>query len=253
MTRSTAPGTRSRIRAAAESEWGALFRAIRDGVTGRGFAAIPMTLLATAAVLLFQALQSTAPGALMVERVGVVQASLPLWQELLRTPLSLFVPALDLPVWGAALQVFAVFGISEITLGRWRTLAVAYLGSLAGTLYARTGVHLGPRDYFGLPYDDAFLRDAGPSAAVVALAVCIAWRYRAWWTGGAVVAAMVGEQLLLPNMAGAEHVSAILCAVTIAGYSELMGRSWVRTARALHSAVAAEPLAEKVRRARAPA
>jgi hypothetical protein len=251
MTTTTALGIRSRILAALESEWGALFRALRDGIVSRRLAAIPMTLLATAAILVFYVVQHTAGGEMVVERIGVVQASLPLWQSLSRTPLSLFVPAPDLPVWGAALQVFAVFGIAEIALGRWLTLAVAYLGTLAGTLYARNGVRLGPEHVFGLPYDDAFLRDTGPSAAVVALAVCIAWRYRAWFTGGAVVVAMVGEEVLLPNMAGAEHMAAILCTVVIAGYGELMGRSWMRTSRAVRCAAALQQLPEKVRRTRA--
>lgn len=244
-----APGRlRGRVLRAADAEWGALCRALRDGAVRRGFTALPLTLAATAAVLLFQVLQHTPDGAVLVQRTGVVQASLPLWQELLRTPLSLFVPAPDLPVWGAAAQVFLVFGVAELALGHWRTLTVAYLGSLAGTLYARNAVRLGPHGPFGLPYQDAFARDTGPSAAVVALAVYLAWRYRAWVTGSAVIAAMALEQVLLPNMAGAEHLCAVLCALAVAAYGELVGRQWGRTAGALRSALAVGPLAEQVRR-----
>ncbi len=238
----------SGLSAWAEAEWGPLFRTVRRPLALNGPAAIPLTLVATAAVLVFQLLQHTAGGAAAVERIGVVQASLPLWLELLRTPLSLFVPAPDLPVWGAAAQVFVVFGIAETAIGRWRTLSVAYLGSLAGTLYARSAVRLGSGHLFGLPFDDAFLRDTGPSAAVVAVAVCVAWRYRAWLTGTAVVVGMVGEEAMLPNMAGAEHLTAILCALAVTGYSRLVARRVGRTADALRSAWSVEPEAEKVRR-----
>lgn len=236
------------LRRAAEAEWGPLFRAVREPLARRGLAAIPMTLLATASVLAFQVLQHTTAGAALVQRTGVVQASLPLWQELLRTPLSLFVPAPDLPVWGAAAQVFLVFGIAELALGRWRTLLFAYLGSLAGTMYARNGVRLGPHDVFGLPYVDTFVRDTGPSAAVVTLAVCVAWRYRAWFTGGTVVLAMAAEQAMLPNLAGAEHLAAIAFAITASAYGEAVGRQLARTASALRSALALGPLTEEVRR-----
>ncbi|MFC1413795.1 hypothetical protein ACEZCY_32060 [Streptacidiphilus sp. N1-12] len=198
-------------------------------------AALTLTLTATMAVLLFQTLQHVPGGAAVVERLGVVRASLPLWESLLRTPLSLFVPAPDLPVWGAAVQVLLVFGLAELTIGRCATLAVAYAGTLAGTLYARHAVHAGARgadSLFSLPWSDALVRDTGPSAAVVALAVYIAWRYRAWLTGAAIVLAMVLEQALFPNLAGAEHLAAILCTLVLAGGGELVARRLVRTADA---------------------
>ena len=201
-------------------------------------AALTLTLTATMAVLLFQTLQHVPGGAGVVERLGVVRASLPLWESLLRTPLSLFVPAPDLPVWGAAVQVLLVFGLAELTIGRCATLAVAYAGTLAGTLYARHAVHAvhagarGADGLFSLPWSDALVRDTGPSAAVVALAVYIAWRYRAWLTGGAIVLAMVLEQALFPNLAGAEHLAAILCTLVLAGGGELVARRLVRTADA---------------------
>jgi len=239
----------SAARRAVEAEWGALYRAVRIPIARRGLAAIPLTLVATASIVAFQVLQHTAAGAALVQRTGVIQASLPLWQELLRTPLSLFVPAPDLPVWGAAVQVFLVFGIAEVTLGRWRTLLLAVLGSLAGTLYARNGVRIGPHEVFGLPFADAFARDTGPSAAVVALAVCVAWRYRAWFTGGLLVLGLALEQALLPNMAGAEHLAAIVFAITASAYGEAIGRQLGRTAGALRSALALGPITEQVRRA----
>lgn len=210
------PAWRDRLARAAEAEWGALYRTVRAALARRGPAAIPMALTATALVLLFQAMQHTPAGAALVERLGAVRASQPLWVDLLRTPVSLFVPAPDLPVWGAAAQVLVVFGAAEVVLGRRRTLLVGYAGTLAGTLYARHGVRVGPGHLFGLPQPDAYVRDSGPSAAVVALAIVIAWHYRARLTAVVVAAVMLLEEVLLPNLAGAEHLVAIATAAVLA-------------------------------------
>jgi hypothetical protein len=152
--------------------------------------------------------------------------------DLLRTPISLFVPAPDLPVWGAAAQVLVVFGIAEMTLGLRRTLIVGYAGTLAGTLYARHGVEVGLGHLFGLPQSDAYVRDSGPSAAVVALAIVIAWQYRARLTAGLVAAVMIAEEAFLPNLAGAEHLVAIATAATFCLASRVsftaQGREYVR-------------------------
>ncbi|MGC5412104.1 hypothetical protein ACPXCX_51935, partial [Streptomyces sp. DT225] len=128
-----------------------------------------------------------------VQTLGAVRADDPLWAALLRTPLSLFVPALDLPVWGALAQMLVVFGVAEVCLGRRRTLLIAYTATLAGTLYARIGIAAGPDAFLGLPGSDARVVDTGPSAAVVALAVCVCCAYRARITGAVVIAAMVAE------------------------------------------------------------
>ncbi|MFI6420770.1 hypothetical protein ACIBG6_25615 [Streptomyces sp. NPDC050842] len=193
----------------AHREWGPLFGTVRAGLVARKWRAVPMTLAAVCLTALFQLVQNQDWGYQPVQNIGSVRAEDPLWLSLLRTPLSLFVPALDLPVWGALAQVLLVFGIAEICLGRWRTLAVAYLATLCGTLYARVGIALGPDSPLGLPATDAQVVDTGPSAAVVGLAVYVCWRYRAWWTGGAVVVAMVVEVIIKPNLAGKEHLAAI--------------------------------------------
>ncbi len=204
--------TAARMRRAAYREWGALFTAVRDALIRRRLRAVPLTLVAVVLIFVLQAVQHTRWGDDLVNRAGVVSASLLWWKAVLRTPLSLFVPALDLPVWGALAQVLVVFGIAEITLGKARTLLVAYLSTIAGTTYARWGVSRGPHAVLGLGQLDGFIRDTGPSAAVVALAVCVAWRYRAWWTAGVVVGSMVGEVALWPNLAGWEHLAALTAA-----------------------------------------
>ncbi|MFF4310072.1 hypothetical protein [Streptomyces sp. NPDC001507] len=206
----------------ARVEWGLLYATVRGPLAKRRLRAVPMTVGAVCLTALLQFAQNQSWGYGFVQGVGAVRAAGPLWASLLRTPLSLFVPALDLPVWGALTQVLVVFGIAEVCLGWWRTLAVAYVATLAGTLYARTGIAMGPHGPLGLPASDARVVDTGPSAAVVGLAVYLGWRYGAYVTAGAVAAAMAVEVALKDNLAGKEHLAAIagtaaLCAAVPAG------------------------------------
>ncbi|WP_424887813.1 hypothetical protein [Streptomyces sp. XH2] len=221
---------RAALRRAARTEWGPLFGTVRRALVRKGFRAIPMTLAAVALTAVFQIVQNQSWGFEPVQEIGSVQARLTWWVALLRTPLSLFVPALDLPVWGALAQVLLVFGIAEICLGRWRTLAISYVATLAGTMYARLAIHIGPDSVFGLPAEAAKVVDTGPSAAVVGLAVFVSWRYRAWFTCGAVVLAMVAEVLVKPNLAGKEHIAAVAAVLTLCGVDEVRRRR--REARA---------------------
>lgn len=216
------------LKRAVVAEWGTLFGTVREHVARKRFASIPLATTATFLILLFSIVQHLPGGERFVTHIGVVKAGLPIDVSLLRTPLSLYVPALDLPVWGALAQVLVVFGVAEIVLGRRMTLIVAYLCTLAGTFFARVAVELGPEHAFGLPAKVAQYRDTGPSAAVVALAICIAWKSRAWFTGAAVVGAMAGEAIVLPNLAGREHVVAILTALVLAATAEVFGSYWPR-------------------------
>ncbi|MEU5714205.1 hypothetical protein AB0G71_00175 [Streptomyces sp. NPDC020403] len=202
----------------ARREWGPLRAAVRAGLAGRGWRAIPLTLTALLLITLFQLAQRRgahdwASG--VVEDIGFVRAADPWWLALARTPLSLFVPAADLPVWGALVQVLVVFGIAETTLGRRRTLLIAYVCTLAGGLYARLGIALGPGGVLGLPAADAQVVDTGPSGAVVGLAVYLCLRFRAWATGTLVLALMVGEAAVKPDLAGREHLVAIVAALVM--------------------------------------
>ncbi|MFJ3902097.1 hypothetical protein [Streptomyces sp. NPDC090025] len=204
----------------ARREWGPLFGTVRSALAARRWRAIPMTLAAVCLTAVFQIVQNQDWGYQLVQDIGSVRAEDPLGPALLRTPLSLFVPALDLPVWGALAQILLVFGIAEICLGRWRTLGLAYLATLAGTLYARVGIALGPDNPLGLPASDARVVDTGPSAAVVGLAVYVCWRYRARWTGALVVVAMVVEVLIKNNLAGKEHLAAIAAVLLVIAVQE---------------------------------
>ncbi|MEV7174965.1 hypothetical protein ACIPRL_17055 [Streptomyces sp. NPDC090085] len=192
-----------------------MFRTVREALTRERWRAVPMTLGAVCLTTLFQIVQNTSWGFQPVQDLGSVKAADPFWLALLRTPLSLFVPALDLPVWGALAQMLLVFGIAEICVGWWRTLLVGYLATLAGTSYARIGLALGPDHPFGLPLSDRIVNDTGPSAAVVGLAMYVCWRYRAYLTGALVVLAMIGEVLVKNNLAGKEHLAAIAAVMVV--------------------------------------
>ncbi|MFC8129704.1 hypothetical protein [Streptomyces sp. NPDC057302] len=219
--RSTATGRAAR---AARAEWGPLYAAVRAGVAERRWRAAPMTLAAVCLTALLQFTQNQPWGYQFVQNIGSVRAEDPLPPALLRTPLSLFVPALDLPVWGALAQILLVFGIAEICIGWWRTLVVGYVATLAGTLYARVGIEWGPGSPLGLPASDAQVVDTGPSAAVVGLAVYVCWRYRAWFTAGLVIAVMAGEVLVKDNLAGREHLAAIAAALVLCACSAVLQR-----------------------------
>ncbi|MER6079871.1 hypothetical protein [Streptomyces sp. NPDC001833] len=206
----------------ARAEWGLLYATVRGPLAKRRLRAVPMTVGAVSLTALLQFAQNQPWGYRLVQAVGAVRAADPLRAALLRTPLSLFVPALDLPVWGALLQILVVFGIAEVCLGWSRTLVIAYVATLAGTLYARMGIALGPHGPSGLPASDARVVDTGPSAAVVGLAVYLGWRYGAYVTTCAVAAAIAVEVALKDNLAGKEHLAAIagvavLCAAVPAG------------------------------------
>ncbi|WP_175647378.1 hypothetical protein [Streptomyces cyaneochromogenes] len=214
----------------ARAEWGSLYLAVRGAWTARRWRAVPLTLGAVCLTGVMHGVQHQAWGYQVVQNLGAVRAEDPLWLALLRTPLSLFVPALDLPVWGALAQILIVFGIAEMCLGWWRTLVIAYVATLAGTLYARVGLALGPGNPIGLPASDARVVDTGPSAAVVGLAVFLGWRYGAYLTAGAVIAVMVVEVALKENLAGKEHLAAIaavlvLCAVAAVGQRRSRARA----------------------------
>ncbi|MFF4485604.1 hypothetical protein ACFY0F_03775 [Streptomyces sp. NPDC001544] len=193
----------------ARVEWGLLYATVRGPLLKGRLRAVPMTVGAVCLTAAVQLVQNQPWGCRPIQAVGAVRAADPVWLALLRTPLSLFVPAPDLPVWGALVQILCVFGLAEICLGRRLTLAIAYVATLAGTLYARVGIALGPHHLLGLPPTDAQVVDTGPSAAVVGVAVYLGWRYGAYVTAGGVAAAMLAEVLVKENLAGKEHLAAL--------------------------------------------
>lgn len=182
----------------------------------RGLAGLSLAFVATCGVIFFHALAQRPTGAVAVRLMGGVNADLPLWLALLRTPVSLYVPALDLPVWAGITQLFLAFALAELSLGRARTLAVAYATTLAGTLTVRVMLALGPGWWgLGLPPEIGKVLDTGPSAAVVGLFTYLAVIRRApvvfTLTGGS----MVWESIAVPNLAGREHLIAVGAAIVL--------------------------------------
>lgn len=183
----------------------------------RGLPALSLAFVAAFGVIFFHALAQRPTGAVVVRILGGVKADLPWWLALLRTPVSLYVPALDLPVWAGITQLFLAFALAELALGRARTLAIAYATTLAGTLTVRVMIALGPGwGGLGLPPEIGQVLDTGPSAAVVGLFTYVAVVRRApivfTLTGGS----MVWESIAVPNLAGREHLIAVAAAIVLA-------------------------------------
>ncbi|MFD9435982.1 hypothetical protein [Streptomyces sp. NPDC060002] len=182
----------------------------------RGPAALLLALVACAGVIFFHAIAQHPTGGAVVRILGGVQGDLPLWLALLRTPVSLYVPALDLPVWAGITQLFLAFALAELALGRRRTLLIAYASTLAGTLTVRVMMAMGPGWWgLGLPPGIGQVLDTGPSAAVVGLFTYLSVVRRApivfTLTGGS----MVFESIAKPNLAGREHLIAVAAAIVL--------------------------------------
>ncbi|MFD9789941.1 hypothetical protein ACFWXK_03220 [Streptomyces sp. NPDC059070] len=186
-------------------------------LVNRGVRGLFLGVLACVAVTVFHAIHVTQAGAVVVRLTGEVKADLPLWLALLRTPISLFVPALDLPVWAGLTQLFLGFALAELTLGRTRTLVIAYATTLAGTLSARVMIALGPGAWggLGLPPEVGQILDTGPSAAVVGLFTYISVVRRAPIVFALTGGSMLFEAVVRPNLAGREHLIAIGMAVVL--------------------------------------
>lgn len=182
----------------------------------RGPAALLLAVVACVGVIFFHAIAQHPTGAAAVRVLGGVQGDLPLWLTLLRTPVSLYVPALDLPVWAGITQLFLAFALAELALGRRRTLLVAYASTMAGTLTVRVMLALGPGWWgLGLPPEAGQVLDTGPSAAVVGLFTYLSVVRHApivfLLTGGS----MVLESIAKPNLAGREHLIAVAAALVM--------------------------------------
>nr|WP_281157160.1 hypothetical protein [Streptomyces sp. HYC2] len=213
----------------------------------RGLSGLVLAFVAAFGVIFFHEVAQRPAGAAAVRVLGGVQADLPLGLALLRTPVSLYVPALDLPVWAGITQLFLAFALAELTLGRGRTLFISYATTLAGTLTVRVMIAIGPGWWgLGLPSEAGRILDTGPSAAVVGLFTYLSVVRRApvvfFLTGGS----MVVESVVRPNLAGREHLIAVAAAIVLAllhgrGPSRLAGRAAVLDRRRRAPAPALAP------------
>jgi hypothetical protein len=231
---------RSELRVLFAGPWARLRR--------RGLRAIPFTVVSVLLTLTFWFLWKVERMGPFVHAVGGVRADLPWWEALYKTPLSLFVPAPDLPVWGALAQVLLVFGLAELTLGRVRTLVLAYVATVFGTFSARPMIALGEDHWLGVSDKVGHVLDTGPSAAVVALVVAVTFVRRAWIFFTLIWAAMIAEVIVKPNLAGREHLVA-MAAVLV--FCVVFDRKWLAGPAADCDAVVWEADKASVRSTRA--
>ncbi|MEP7054895.1 MAG: hypothetical protein ABI912_06570 [Actinomycetota bacterium] len=186
-----------------------------------------MATLATACVAAAAIAERDSAIRPVIDRLGVEQAGLPMASAILRLPASLVMSSPSLPFWGAILQVFALVAAGELLFGWRKTLVVGLLAHAAATLSARAMIAIGTGP-LSLPVRYLTVRDTGPSAAVVGIAVYAMIRLRTPWTLAFAVGVLVLELFALPNLAGREHITAIIVGAVLAIVDEAVR---ARTAR----------------------
>ena len=159
--------------------------------------------------------------------LGAVFASLPLTTELWRLPMSLFLPTPYLPVWGAALQLVVVIGLSELVLGRWLTIAVATFGHVAATLTARVMIDFVHGGLLGLSPELAHVLDTGPSAAATAVGAYLLLVLGMRRCASLLCVGLLIAALVTPGVDGLEHLVALACGL-LAGRFLPMHYRWHR-------------------------
>jgi len=222
----------SRIRGTVSRRW------VERGIRGYLLTAV----IATAIVLMWWANHTA--GRSVVAMCCGERVNAPIGASLLRLPGSLLAPAALLPVWGSVVQVLLAFGIAEAAVGARRTLTVAALAHAIGTLAGRYFVWYAPAVLGGLPASWRYALDTGPSAATCGLAVYVAAVVGCPRLGGLLVVAVSVAFALHPDLAGREHIVALVVGVAAAAVQLLMFR---RAARHLVTLSAASTAGATVR------
>ena len=169
-------------------------------------------------------------------RSGDVYAALPVTSELLRLPMSLFMPTAYLPLWGAVLQLLAVIGLGELILGRSVTIVVAATGHVGSTLMARVLIESPHAALFGLAPAIARVVDTGPSGATSAVGACLLVALRMNRGASLLALGLLVAALVAPGLDAVEHTTALMVGL-VAGaatrwvYSRTPRASWTRSLR----------------------
>ena len=150
-------------------------------------------------------------------RAGDVYANLPVENELVRMPLSVFLPTADLPLWGAVLQTAVVVGLAELVAGRLGTIVVASAGQLLSTLTSRYLIALGTAVLIGLPLSQAGVLDTGPSGISTAVGGWLLARRGAYASLALLILAIAAAAAIQTNLDGREHAAALAVGVAAAG------------------------------------
>ncbi len=148
-------------------------------------------------------------------RSGDVYAALPLTSELVRLPMSLFLPTSYLPLWAACAQLLVVIGLGELILGRWLTIIVASIGHVGSTLLARLLLESVHGHIFGMTPALAHVLDTGPSAATTAVGACLLVTLRMNRCALLLSVGLVAAALFAPGVDGVEHTSALFWGLTV--------------------------------------
>lgn len=206
----------SRIRSTVGRRW------VDRGV--RGY--LLTTVIASAIVLIWWA-DHTAGRSVVAMCCGE-RLDAPIGVSILRLPGSLLAPAALLPVWGSVAQVVLAFGIAEAAVGARRTVVVAGLAHGIGTLAGRYFVWYAPAVLGGLPASWRYALDTGPSAATCGLALYVAVVVGCPRLGSLLAVAVVAAFALHPDLAGREHIVALVVGAAAAGVQLLLFRSATR-------------------------
>ncbi len=210
---------------------GSEVRRIRDIITGRwverGIRGYLFTAAIASAIVLMWWADHTAGRSVVAMCCGE-RVNAPLGVSLLRLPGSLLAPAALLPVWGSVAQVLLAFGIAEAAVGARRTLTVAGLAHVIGTLAGRYFVWYAPAVLGGLPTSWRYALDTGPSAATCGLAVYAAVVLGCPRLGSLLVVGVLAAFALHPDLAGREHVVALVVGAAAAAVQLMMFRRAAR-------------------------
>ena len=166
--------------------------------------------MGTASVVVWLLLRSHSIGP-TVWHSGAVFASLPLGTEILRLPMSLFIPTPLLPIWGAVAQLVIVLGIGEVLFGRWVIIVVAAIGHVASTLAARVIIDSIHGSLFGLTPALAHMLDTGPSAAATAAGAFLLLGLGLKRCAALLTVSLLVAAFFIPGIDGVEHMIALAC------------------------------------------
>ena len=186
---------------------------VKNAVRSASPRRLVVTVGLLAGIILAAQIQSTAAGAAIVRQCCVVANGSSMWSLMTHLLGSVFAPALNLPIWGALLQVLVVVGIGELVLGWRKVLLVGALCHFAATITGQVLithsfiVHLDPMPILGD-------RDTGPSAFVLGVGVYLLLRHGAPRLAQWVILFILMSAAWQIDLAAVEHLAA--CAVAVA-------------------------------------
>jgi lysyl-tRNA synthetase, class II len=191
----------------------ALVGSIRARWALEGWRGITVALAGAFLIAFTTLVRATGFGVGVLDKATELRPDLPFLTWLFRVPGSLVAPAPRLPVWGSVGQVLIVVGMAELLLGRKRTLTIAIIAQFVTSLAGRVLVQLADHSIVYLPGAQLIVRDTGPSTAVVALALAVAFAHRLKILGCLVASGLLLDAITTTSLAGYEHLFAVGCGV----------------------------------------